>query len=431
METDTSVKDGTTNETQKPTEPEHISKNQAKDHSSGIEIDLQKQRQMIQEEFKNSDKRIHHYSLCSDQCRLSQDDPQASSKNKHRFKHSVLFDRSTAFSPSTGIWWLIYIEQEGMYCLLCRKHHNLNANNKDIYCRKPGTRFRKEAICDHIKTKVHKAAELEENIQRVSPFQKEVDNRKLYASEVLMIAFTSLYWLAKQEVANNKFYALIKLLKLVGVDHIEHFNYNSSGSIREMFMNIGNTLTEELVEEINNCDSFGIMIDEVTDISNVEQLICFIPYTVCTGCPKILFLFTANLLKDSNSADAKTIVKVIKEQLAQTGIDIKKLRSIATDGASVMLGKRNGVAALLRQDIPGLINVHCICHKLALACADTKEDLKDINQVQLIILWQFFQNSPKRTGVYLKVQENAKKIKLNDQSRKVVAKKLKRACTTR
>ena len=39
METDTSVKDGTTNETQKPTELEHISKNQTKDHSSGIEID--------------------------------------------------------------------------------------------------------------------------------------------------------------------------------------------------------------------------------------------------------------------------------------------------------------------------------------------------------------------------------------------------------
>lgn len=140
-----------------------------------------------------------------------------------------------------------------------------------------------------------------------------------------MIAFTSLYWLAKQEVANNKFYALIKLLKLVGVDHIEHFNYNSSGSIREMFMNIGNTLTEELVEEINNCDSFGIMIDEVTDISNVEQFICFIQYTDCIGCPKILFVFTANLLKDSNSADTKTIVKVIKEQLVQLGIALLQM----------------------------------------------------------------------------------------------------------
>ena len=342
-------------------------------------------------------------------------------------------DKTTSFSQDTGLWWLVYIEQQGMYCLLCKKHHNLNPNNKDIFCKKPGLRYRKEAIQDHSKSKVHKAAELEENIQRVSPFQKEVDNRKEYASEVLFNAFTSLYWLAKEEVANNKFNSLIKLLEIVGVTHMKHFNHSSAGSIREMFLSIGDVITEDLVQEINMADCFGLMIDEVTDISLIEQLVCFIQYVDRAGCPTIQFLFTADLLKESDSADAAKIVKVIQEKLGDLGIDIRKLRSIATDGASVMTGKHNGVAALLRKEHPGIINIHCICHKLALACADTKTELKDIDLAQLTLqqLWKFFQNSPKRTSVYLKVQEGTKNLKLNQSSRKVVAKRLKKACTTR
>jgi hypothetical protein len=31
-------------------------------------------------------------------------------------------------------------------------------------------------------------------------------------------------------------------------------------------------------------------------------------------------------------------------------------------GASVMTGKQNGVAALLRKEHPGIINIHCICY---------------------------------------------------------------------
>ncbi|XP_063436492.1 zinc finger MYM-type protein 1-like [Mytilus trossulus] len=214
---------------------------------------------------------------------------------------------------------------------------------------------------------------------------------------------------------------------------MKHFNHSSTGSIREMFLSIGDVITEDLVQEVNMADSFGLMIDEVTDISLIEQLFCFIQYVDRAGCPTIHFLFTADLLKESDSADAATIVKVIKEKLLNLGIDISKLRSLARDGASVMTGKKNCVAALLRKEHPGIINIYCICHKLALACADTKTELKDIDlaQLTLIQLWKYFQNSPKRTAVYLKVQEGTKNLKLNESSRKMVAKRLKKACTTR
>lgn len=36
-----------------------------------------------------------------------------------------------------------------------------------------------------------------------------------------------------------------------------------------------------------------------------------------------------------------------------------------------MTGKKNGVTTKLKELNPVLISVHCICHKLALACTDT------------------------------------------------------------
>jgi hypothetical protein len=76
----------------------------------------------------------------------------------------------------------------------------------------------------------------------------------------------------------------------------------------------------------------------------IEQLVCFIQYVDRAGCPTIQFLFTADLLKESDSADAATIVKVIQEKLEDLGIDIRKLRSIATDGASTI--SSNFISAL-------------------------------------------------------------------------------------
>ena len=101
-----------------------------------------------------------------------------------------------------------------------------------------------------------------------------------------------------------------------------------------------------------------------------------------------------------------------------------------------MVGKKNGLAAKLKDVNPSLISVHCICHNLALACTDAKDDanLKFIKEVETVVtqLWKNFENSPKRLACYLKVQEQLKHLQLsNEKSRKMVAKKLKKACDTR
>ena len=89
-----------------------------------------------------------------------------------------------------------------------------------------------------------------------------------------------------------------------------------------------------------------------------------------------------------------------------------------------MVGERSGVATRLKSDerIQSLISVHYVCHKLALACTYSLNDPSVIKQMQntLNTPWWLLDNSNKKTALLP-----------NKNSRKKVAKKLKRACQTR
>ena len=63
-----------------------------------------------------------------------------------------------------------------------------------------------------------------------------------------------------------------------------------------------------------------------------------------------------------------------------------------------MVGKKSGVAKLKTNFALKMFNIHCICHRLALACADTGGDYKFIRNAEEILIerWRFFKNSPKR-----------------------------------
>ena len=51
-----------------------------------------------------------------------------------------------------------------------------------------------------------------------------------------------------------------------------------------------------------------------------------------------------------------------------------------------------------------LLNVHCVRHRLTLACSDTGDEPKFIEDFELtmIQLWKFLKHSPKRLKIYIK-----------------------------
>ena len=93
--------------------------------------------------------------------------------------------------------------------------------------------------------------------------------------------------------------------------------------------------------------------------------------------------------------------------MTELNMEIDKVSSLVSDGASVMLGSRTGLAARLKEVNSGIISIHCICQKLALACVDTANDVEYIGTVEDLLrqLWKYLENFPKRMAIYLKVQE--------------------------
>ena len=97
-------------------------------------------------------------------------------------------------------------------------------------------------------------------------------------------------------------------------------------------------------------------------------------------------------------------------------LDIHRLSSFGSDGASVMTGRHGGVATLLRSRNSQMIAVHCICHRLALATGQASHHVPYLKQVKeyLLALWKYFLFSPIRSVQLKHIQDmmNSPELKI-------------------
>jgi hypothetical protein len=144
--------------------------------------------------------------------------------------------------------------------------------------------------------------------------------------------------------------------------------------MREMLLLLSEVLKEDIVKKVKTSGSFCILSDEVTDISNIQQLVTFIKYFDAEMCmPQTKFINTSDLLEESTStsASAQAIFSSLKNLIEKNlKLDLKGVKALCSDGVSVFTGRREGVAALFRkqEQCKNIINIHCICHRLATAC---------------------------------------------------------------
>lgn len=75
-----------------------------------------------------------------------------------------------------------------------------------------------------------------------------------------------------------------------------------------------------------------------------------------------------------------------------------------------------------------LINVHCICHRLALACGDANDTISYIKQVEKVLLqvWSFFYNSAKKSTAYAKAVLAVKQLSVSNRGKKKLRKQFQR-----
>ena len=380
---------------------------------------------------------VHSFHKCkSRSCSSvsSSEQDRLAKKSDDRFHHHWINDNIT-FCSKTGYNWLLYEEGQGMFYLLCRKHNVANTKNKSKkFNVEPAVRFKKKAVEEHAKSHQHSAAISAELLSRVSTFNEEIERKEKTRDDVYYNTFLAMYWLAKEEIANKKFGSLLELLEQVGLKDMRFFQHRSAGSVSEMFLLLGKVVRDTVTNPFSDVRSFGLLCDEANDVANKEQLITFIKFVnPTTGTPNTKFLAASDLLEKSTSANAATITDAILKQLEESAIDKHKLASFSSDGASVMTGKTNGVAAKLRSEIKPLINVHCICHRLALACADACDSVTYLQQVEKILyqLWSFFDHSAKKSAAYAKAVLKVKSLNLSRQGNKKIKTRIQKACRTR
>ena len=179
---------------------------------------------------------------------------------------------------------------------------------------------------------------------------------------------------------SSKINSLLTLIENMGVSEIKYFETRSEPTLRKMLILIAQTIVDDLVIKIKQSDVFGLLTDEVTDISNICQLVSFIKYfEEEKGKADTVFIDCSDLLNFSPKASpgANAIVSCLAEKFKELNLEVAKLKAFVSDGASVMTGSKGGVATKLKNDFSKtLINIHCICHRLALACADTGDEFK-------------------------------------------------------
>ena len=105
---------------------------------------------------------------------------------------------------------------------------------------------------------------------------------------------------------------------------------------------LSDMLKEKLISNIKKAGIYTLLTDEVTGISNMQQLLAFVKYhNIDTGEPETKFLHTADLLPESEetSTDAKLIFESLKNLIQnQLQLDLADLEAFVSDGASVMTG---------------------------------------------------------------------------------------------
>ena len=264
----------------------------------------------------------------------------------------------------------------------------------------------------------------------MSYFQHQLDHPAEVADEVYFNAFYAMYWLAKHCIANKQVNSLITLLEHLGCE-VKSFQHRSAGS--EIIQLIAKVIQDEIVDQVKSSATFGILMDDMTDVTSKEQMIVFIQY-YCRKDEKVKMSVESVLEHDeSSSANAETLFKVFCSKLNELGLEVTKVGGMASDGASVMLGRNIGVAAKLRAIVPSVIVVHCVCHRLALASADSNKELSYIEKVTCYLteLWKLFEYSNQKMAVFMKTQLNLCNLQLLPNVKSKTAKKIKKACKTR
>ena len=269
------------------------------------------------------------------------------------------------------------------FCVLCPKHlSNLSLNDRDLKQHalkhiNKNYKVKKKELSDHDKDYLQKCCDHYENRKTVVKIFTDAQKRNEIAAFLLAL------WISRNKLAHTAGEKYLKELIEVFLQLYDCGDVNlrgvycSNDTIRKYIMIIASCIHEDLLREIRSSKfPISIQLDETTDTAGRSHLVVHVRYVHEENGQFIVrddFLFSSELPGTSNAPD---IYNRIARYFAENQLDIKKIKSICTDGARALFGKKTGVAARVRRVSKGLDNVQCALHCLNLAAQELSGDLE-------------------------------------------------------
>jgi hypothetical protein len=273
------------------------------------------------------------------------------------------------------------------------------------YCSKP-LKGNKSAMRRHASRPFHvNAVKAKMNqVSALSCASKELQERAKLRDSILGLELGLCAFIVKENLPVSKMDQLPDVLKNYikdspTVSGLACARTKSSEMIKHVIAKEGE---EELATDLKGC-KFSIIVDESTDVSCTKFLVILVRYAKkVENDLKVVEEFLAMpKVKDASAAGLKAL---IVNEFVTRGIPVANIIGFASDNASVMLGKNNGLATLLKQELPWLVVHGCICHSFALCSAAACEAL-DSSVIQFSHdIYNFVAFSPKRKEEFKECQ---------------------------
>lgn len=170
--------------------------------------------------------------------------------------------------------WLRYTDGK-MFCHFCQQ-----ANKNNPFGQKGCVNFRTSTLTRHLSSTDHKNALQEENMRaKFTSSQERMINEE---NAAIIHAMKSVYWLAKEDIATQKYDSLLHFMEDVGVESMKQLSiganatYRSHHSAEEMQDAISTVINSDVEKLIENSPFVSILVDDSTDKSTKENCIVYV-----------------------------------------------------------------------------------------------------------------------------------------------------------
>ena len=86
------------------------------------------------------------------------------------------------------------------------------------------------------------------------------------------------YFVMKEELSSTKLAKLNNLMELQGVREIHFFSHKSERIVCELVHTIGEAVINTFLADLQEATCYGLLVDDMTDISVKELMITFVQY---------------------------------------------------------------------------------------------------------------------------------------------------------